>query len=190
VVDPAVYVELWLKDAGLQASPDYVRRYDTWLAWFEEQGIEAIGFGWVNLRKTRGEGTLRLEEWPYDVEQPIAPAIQAFGRAVDALAGLDNDGALLAATLTVRPDVQQETLGAPGAADPHTVVLRQQLGLRRARKADTVEAALVGACDGELTVGQIFDALAQLLDADPGETRTTYASAVRELIAEGFLEPA
>jgi methylase of polypeptide subunit release factors len=190
VVDPATYVELWLKDAGLQGSPDYVRRYDTWLAWFEEQGIEAIGFGWVNLRKTSGQAVTRLEEWPYDVEQPIAPTVQAFGRAVDTLSDLKDLDALLAATLVVRPDVLQETLGAPGAADPHTVVLRQQLGLRRARKADTVEAALVGACDGELTVGQILDALARLLEVDPADTRTTYASAVRELVAEGFLEPA
>src|SRR3546814_17931532 len=52
VLDPASYVELWLKDAGLQATPDYVRRYDTWLRWFEEQGIEAVGFGWINLRRT------------------------------------------------------------------------------------------------------------------------------------------
>jgi methylase of polypeptide subunit release factors len=190
VVDPATYVELWLKDAGLHGAPDYMRRYDTWLAWFEEQGIEAIGFGWVNLRRTGAPGTLRIEEWPYDVEQPIAPAIHAFGQAVEALQALQTDDALLAATLVVRPDVQQETLGAPGAEDPHTVVLRQQRGFRRARQADTIEAALVGACDGELTVGQVLDALAQLLDAPPAETRAAYAPAVRELVAEGFLEPA
>ncbi len=90
--------------------------------------------------------------------------------------------------LVVRPDVQQETLGQPGAEDPETVVLRQQRGLRRARKCDTVEAALVGACDGELTVGQILDALAQLLDLDPAQTRETYLPLVRELVVEGFLE--
>ena len=67
-------------------------------------------------------------------------------------------------------------------------MLRQQRGLRRARQADTVEAALVGACDGELTVGQILDALADLLDLDPAQTRDTYLPAVRELVAEGFLE--
>jgi methylase of polypeptide subunit release factors len=190
LVDPATYVELWLKDAGLHGAPDYMRRYDTWLAWFEEQGIEAIGFGWVNLRKTGVPGTLRVEEWPYDVEQPIAPAIHALGQAAEALRALQSDDALLAATLVVRSDVQQETLGAPGAEDPHTVVLRQQLGFRRARQADTVEAALVGACDGELSVGQVLDALAQLLDADPAATRTAYAPAVRDLVAEGFLAPA
>ena len=37
-------------------------------------------------------------------------------------------------------------------------MLRQQRGLRRARQVDTVEAAVVGACDGDLTVGQILDA--------------------------------
>ncbi|TCJ29902.1 DUF7059 domain-containing protein [Nocardioides jejuensis] len=191
VLDPASYVELWLKDAGLQSATDYLHRYDTWLAWFEQQGIEAVGFGWINLRKrpaaATGEPTYRLEEWPYDVEQPIAPAIGAWGEAVDALSTLEGD-ALFAARLQTREDVQQETLGAPGAEDPHTVVLRQQRGFRRARKADTVEAALVGACDGELSVGQILDALAQLLEADPAETRAGYAEKVRELVAEGFLE--
>ncbi len=191
VLDPASYVELWLKDAGLQSAADYLHRYDTWLAWFEEQGIEAVGFGWINLRKrpadAPGTPTYRLEEWPYDVEQPIAPAIGAWGEAVDALKSLEGE-ALFDALLVVREDVQQETVGAPGAEDPSTVVLRQQRGFRRARKADTVEAALVGACDGELTVGQILDALAHLLDEDPVETREGYAEKVRELVAEGFLE--
>jgi hypothetical protein len=90
--------------------------------------------------------------------------------------------------LVVRPDVRQETLGAPGAEDPEAVVLRQQRGLRRARQVDTVEAALVGACDGELSVGQILDAVAQLLDRDPATTRETYLPVVRELVLEGFLE--
>ncbi|SDC83900.1 DUF7059 domain-containing protein [Nocardioides lianchengensis] len=192
VVDPARYVELWLKDAGHHGGPDYAHRYDTWLSWFDEQGIEAVGFGWVNLRKRSGSDTgagapaRELLDWPYDVEQPIAPALGAWGDAVDALA----DGVGPDSRLVVRNDVRQETVGAPGAEDPEAVVLRQQRGLRRARQADTVEAALVGACDGELAVGQILDAVAQLLERDAEETRATYLPAVRELVAQGFLEPA
>ncbi len=182
VVDPASYVELWLKDAGQHGAPDYATRYDTWLSWFEQQGIEAIGFGWINLRRSGAAQPAReLLEWPYDVEQPIAPALHAWASAGDVTVGLDS-------RLVVRNDIQQETVGAPGAADPEAVVLRQQRGLRRARQADTVEAALVGACDGELTVGQILAALSDLLDLDPGQTQATYLPAVRELVAEGFLE--
>ncbi|MCW2798061.1 methyltransferase [Nocardioides sp.] len=184
VVDPPTYVELWLKDAGQHGAPDYVARYDTWLSWFEEQGIEAVGFGWVNLRKrAEGAGTRDFLDWPYDVEQPIAPAIHEWGVAVDARVDLGS-------RLVARPDVQQETLGPVGVEDPAVVVLRQQRGFRRARQADTVEAALVGACDGELTVGQIIDALAEILDLDADASRATYLPAVRELVAEGFLAPA
>ncbi|MGY2700751.1 DUF7059 domain-containing protein [Nocardioides sp. HB32] len=179
VVDPAAYVELWLKDAGLHGSVDYLVRYDTWLSWFEEQRIEAVGFGWINLHRTGSSGR-ELLEWPYDVEQPIAPAIRDWARAAATPVDLD-------ARLIARTDVRQETLGPPGAEDPETVLLRQQRGFRRARRADTVEAALVGACDGELTVGQILDAIAQLLGLDPAGTRERYLPVARELVAEGFL---
>lgn len=182
VLDPAAYVELWLKDAGLHGSADYLVRYDTWLSWFEKQGVEAIGFGWINLHRT-GSSRRELLEWPYDVEQPIAPAIRDWARAGAAVVDLGS-------RLVARSDVRQETLGPPGAEDPETVVLRQQRGLRRARRVDTVEAALVGACDGELTVGQILDAVAQLLDREPAETRARYLPVARELVAEGFLTAA
>lgn len=179
VLDPAAYVELWLKDAGQHGAADYASRYDTWLSWFEEQGIEGVGFGWINLHKTGG-GRRELLDWRYDVEQPIAPAISAWGAAVAVEVGAD--------TRLLRPDdVLQETQGVPGAEDPSTVVLRAQRGLRRARRADTVEAALVGACDGDLTVGQILDALAQILEQDPAEARATYLPVAAELVREGFL---
>ncbi len=159
VLDPAAYVELWLKDAGLHGGPDYGQRYDAWLGWFDEQDIEGIGFGWLNVRKQAGASTYL--DWPYAVEQPIAPAIRDWA-AASAHPVSEHD------RLTLRVDVLQETTGEPGAEDPETIVLRQQRGLRRARQVDTVEAALAGACDGELTIGQILDALATLLGRDAG----------------------
>ena len=195
VADPAQYVELWLKDAGLHGTPQYAERYDTWLSWFEEQRITGVGFGWLNLHKAGEPGgsgrapVLRLEDWPYEVEQPLGPEVAAWGRRTDLLATTE-DAALLGARLVTRVDVRQETFGAPGAEDPEQIVLRQQRGLRRARQVDTVEAGLVGACDGDLTTGQILDALATLLDAEPPATREAYLPKVRELVAEGFLAPA
>jgi hypothetical protein len=91
--------------------------------------------------------------------------------------------------LVARADLVQESLGPVGAEDPATIVLRQQRGFRRAHQADTVLAALVGACDGELTIGQILDAIATLLGLDAEETRSTYLPQVRELVAAGFLIP-
>ncbi|HEX6517918.1 MAG TPA: methyltransferase [Nocardioidaceae bacterium] len=197
VADLPEYVELWLKDAGLHGAPDYVERYDAWLSWFEEQDIEAVGFGWISMRRREDAGGApptrpelrRLEHWPYEVEQPLGEEIAAWARRTAVEAGTV-DAALLDARLAARPDVRQETLGPPGAEHPETILLRQQRGMRRARQADTVVAGLVGACDGELTVGQILDALAALLDEDPEALRRERLLVVRELLAEGFLEPA
>ncbi|HET7531845.1 MAG TPA: methyltransferase [Nocardioidaceae bacterium] len=187
VADPAQYVELWLKDAGLHGTPEYTERYDAWLAWFEQQGVEGVGFGWLNLHRTdRGDPVLRFEEWPYEVEQPLGREVADRAGRVALERSLDDD-ALLAARLVVRADVRQETFGQPGAEDPEQIVLRQQRGLRRARKTDTVEAGLVGACDGDLAVGQILDALATLLDGEPSDLRREYLPVVRDLLVEGFL---
>jgi hypothetical protein len=129
---------------------------------------------------------LRFEEWPYEVEQPLGLEVADWGRRVELERSLD-DEALLAARLVARVDVRQETFGEPGAEDPEDIVLRQQRGLRRARKADTVEAGLVGACDGDLAVGQILDALASLLGGEPAAVRREYLPVVRDLLVEGFL---
>jgi hypothetical protein len=186
-VDLPTYVELWLKDAGVHGAPEYHERYDTWLSWFEEQGAEAVGFGWINLRRTAPhDPTLRLEEWPYDVEQPVGTEVQGFFERTTALRGLSDDD-LGRSRLAARSDVRQETYGAPGAADPEEIVLRQQRWVRRARQVDTVEAALVGACDGDLSVLQILDALADLLEQDAGEVRSAYLPVVRDLVTEGYL---
>jgi hypothetical protein len=53
---------------------------------------------------------------------------------------------------------------------------------------DTAEAALVGASDGELTAGQIVDAVAVLLSQDAGRLRSELVGRLRELLADGFLD--
>lgn len=196
VVDPAQYVELWLKDAGLHGSAQhveqYVERYDAWLSWFAESGVEAVGFGWLNLHRTEGSAgrdpVLRLEEWPYDVQQPLGAEVEDWGRRTDLVATLSDDQ-LLGTRLSSRVDVRQESVGAPGAEDPETIVLRQQRGMRRARQVDTLAAAMVGACDGELALGQILDACSHLLGRDPEDTRAAYLPTAREMLTEGFLVP-
>ena len=180
VLDPAAYVELWLKDEGLHGGPAYLARYDAWLGWFDQQGVEGIGFGWINVHRSEHDSTYL--DWPYAVEQPVAPAIRDWAAAA-AHPFSEHD------RLRLRVDVVQETSGEPGAEDPETIVLRQQRGLRRARQVDTVEAALAGACDGDLSVGQILDAVATLTERDPTELRAAYLPVVRELLVEGFLQP-
>lgn len=183
-LDPAEYVELWLRDAGLHGRPEYTSRYDAWLSWLDQQQVEAIGMGWINLHNV--EGATRAEEWPYEIEQPIGPhVLDRFDRQEQ----LPED--LTGLYLTTAEDVIQETAGPPGAEDPATIVLRRQRGMRRAEQADTVLAGFVGACDGDLSVGQILNALADILDREGRDDREAlyadYLPQIRRLITDGFL---
>ncbi len=189
VQDPAAYVELWLRDAGDTARPDYVARYDEWLGWFETQRVEGIGFGWVMLRAAGAANpTSRVEDWPHPVEQPLGPAVAAYFDRVTGLRTLVRDDDLLAARLRVGDDVVQEQIGPPGSEDPAHIVLRQQRGVRRAVEVGTAEAALVGACDGSLPVGALVDAVAAVLGVDARSLRSDLLPRIRQFVADGYLD--
>jgi hypothetical protein len=180
-LDPSEYVELWLRDAGLHGTPSYQSKYDEWLRWLDDQQVEAIGMGWITLHNV--PGTLDAEEWPYEIERPIGPHVL---RRFERQEGLPAD--LTGLHLVVADDVIQETTGQPGAEDPATIVLRRQRGMRRAEQVDTVLAGFVGACDGDLSVGQILAALSDLLDRPLVDVLPEYLPQIRRLLVEGFLD--
>ena len=191
--DPAQYAETWIRDGGTtpEREPDAWRaRYGAWLDDFASRDVEAVGFGIVTLRKPTGAVTLRrLEEVTGTVQQPLGPAIAA---ALDAHAWLAerDDTALAAARLVVAPDVTEERYLTPGAVDPQVVLLRQGGGFGRAVQAGTALAGLVGACDGDLTVGQIVAALAALLGVAADDVAADVLPSVRGLVRDGLLTTA
>ncbi|TDU05634.1 methyltransferase family protein [Streptomyces sp. 846.5] len=202
VQDVTQYAELWLRDGGdhRDSQQAYDARYGEWLDAFEAAKVEGVGFGWITLRKPLGAATegadaeperrpiVHLEEWPHTVEQPLGPHIASWFARQDFLRSHD-DAALLATRYRLVAEVVQEQVGAPGADHPEHVILRQNRGMRRATKVDTVGAGFVGVCDGELTAGEILDAIAALIDEDPVLLRDRTPEQIRMLVEQGFLEP-
>jgi methylase of polypeptide subunit release factors len=186
ILDPSEYVEMWLADAGLAGSLEYIHRYRDWLHYFDDLGIEAVGMGWIILqRNDRLEPDIRIEDWPYSVEQPIGPVVEEGFRAVDLARSSDAD--LLAHAWRLAEDVVEETRGSPGAADPSTIVLRQQRGFRRALQADTALAAVLGACDGDLDLRTIVATVGGILSIDPSALSEAVLPTIRTSIRDGFL---
>jgi methylase of polypeptide subunit release factors len=190
--DVTQYAELWLRDAGDHRGDvaAYQARYDAWLDEFEARKVKAVGFGWITLRRTgAAEPSVTVEEWPHPVEQPLGETVRAHFERLDYLRARD-DAALLEATFTLAGEIVQEQVGLPGAEDPEHVVLRQNRGMRRATKVDTVAAGFAGVCDGTMSAGRILDAIAQLLGEDPVLLRDRTPAQIRRLVEQGFLEPA
>lgn len=180
------YIEIWLADAGLETGAEYERRYRAWLDYFSGLGITEIGMGWIALH--RGESAtpdIVCESWPHSVHQPVGPAIsQRWERRRLATGPVEN---LLAQAWVVADDVRQETLGHPTAPDPEAIVLRQSSGFGRAMRLDTVTAAFVSACDGDLPASRIVAALASLFEHSPADVLAEVLPVLRDLVADGFL---
>lgn len=184
-LDRFSYIELWLTDAGLAGSPEWRPAYDAWLAYFDSLGITEVGMGWILLTAAgREEPELRFESWPHAVAQPVGEVFARHRAAVDA-ARLPLDELLRSHPRLL--DVVQETTGEPGAADPEHVVLRQRSGLLRAIKVGTADGAVLGALDGELTLGSIVAAVAEVLELDPAALAADVVPRVRDALRDQVL---
>lgn len=191
--DPAQYAETWIRDGGTTPDRDrsaWAERYGQWLDDFASRDVEGIGFGIVTLRKPLGAASLRrLEEVTGSVRQPLGPAIAESLAADDWLQSMTDDD-LAAQRLVVAPDVTEERYLTPGDPDPQVVLLRQGGGFGRAVQAGTALAGFVGVCDGELTVGQIVNALGALLEVGADAVAADVLPSARGLIRDGLLLPA
>lgn len=186
LLDPFEYIELWLTDAGLAGTPDYASRYQEWLDYFADTDIDAVGMGWIAVRRSGFQTpNLRFEAWPHAVHQPVGQAIADHFDALDP--SRLPDAEFLGTCWRVHPNLILETVGAPGAADPEHLVLRQQYGLGRAVEVGTALAAIVGACDGDLPALALISAVAQLLDADAESLRQEMLPHLRSLVGAGYL---
>ncbi|HEY0374984.1 MAG TPA: methyltransferase [Amnibacterium sp.] len=191
LLDPAEYAETWVRDGGAQpGSPRWRTLVRAWLDDFADRGVTGIGAGYLLLRAP-GPDTAPLRRFEH-LDTPLGGGLAralAAGLAAHDWQAVRRDDALADSRLTVAPDVTEHRHHWPGEADPTVLELRQGSGFARVRRVDTVLAAVVGACDGELTVRELVRAVARILQVDGGDTLAQVLPAVRELLVEGFLRP-
>lgn len=191
LLDPAHYVYTWLRDGGLTPDRDragYREAYTEWLNDFDARGVEGIAFGYLTFRRpsTPREPWVRLEEITGTLGSGLAQTIADTLECVDRLARTSDDE-LLTWHLQVPSDVTEERYYRPGAPDPTVILLRQGGGFARTVQLDTLGAAAVGACDGDLSVGQICAALATLTEVEPAVVVAEILPTIRGLITDCVL---
>ena len=186
VLDPARYVDMWIRDSGgqLMARADYERAFTSWLADFRSAGTGAIGMGFVALRRLDEAEAASGGKRAYDLSlDGHAPR----GRDVSwALASL-RAPELWDTVLKRASDVREERYYVPGSADPELLILHQGGGLGRSVPVSSAVSAVVGASDGELTVGQIAAAVAMLTSVEVEDVRAEVEAPLHDLIRWGFL---
>lgn len=187
--DPAEYAETWVRDGGHRpGTPEFEALHDAWIADFTARDVAQIGLGVITLQKpaTDRQPWRDLVESPGAVVAPMGPSVLSGVRARTWLAEHSRDE-LLDVAWQVADDVTEERFMRPGASDPTLIRLRQGGGLGRTVPLDTLGAALVGVCDGELTARQALQAIAGLLDSDPAAALRAGGDLVAELVGAGML---
>ena len=191
--DAALYAQTWIRDGGTRAGVESDRLEEAWLDDFDARGVTAVGFGYVVLRarfdglRHRSSTPLRrLERLDGPVATGLGAQLAATLDAYDWQASLDDED-LARAKLVVAPDVTEERHYWPGDEHPAVMNLRQGGGFARSYPLGTALAAVVGACDGELSIGAICAAVSELLQADEGELLAEVLPSIRELVIVGML---
>ena len=204
-VSPARYAETWARDGGARpGDPEFERLVDAWLDDFAERRIVALGLGSIRIRRlsarTAEPGALGAGRDPRAAAEDLVHAERSGGPFADrpgrALAEIFaesirtarlTDAEVLAARWRRDPGVAEQREYEPGEPDPRAISLVTSRGIGREVTADTLLAAAIGACDGELSLGAIADALATLLAVDAGATAEALVAGVRELVRLGML---
>lgn len=187
-LDPARYVDMWIRDSGgqLTSREEFETTYRQWLEDFRAAGTCAIGMGFIALQRLVEDA--RPGQRVYDsIEDGRAPRGEDVRRALNSLTLADS---LAPLHLICAPDITEERHFMPGTTDPRAIILHQGGGLGQAVTATTALAAAVGASDGELSVGQICAALASILECDADALADELDPQLRRLIRWGFLTPA
>jgi methylase of polypeptide subunit release factors len=189
-LDVVRYAELWLRDGGTRpGDPGHAALLTAWLDDFAERGVRGIGLGWVVAEPAAESGAsrIRAEHVGHALTLEHVGAHLQSSLEVQALLVRMSDEELREQHLVTQPDVTELRHLRPGASGPTVIELMQGGALARTTPVDTAVAALVGACDGELSVGVILDAVASLLDVDERALSVEALPAVRELWVRGVL---
>ena len=193
-VEPTQYAETWARDGGArQGDATFDELVSAWLADFSERRITAVGLG--SIRVTRRSETqdadpiVRIEHasgaW---APEALGSALDAAFRAGTAAASL-NDADVLAQHWVRDPSVTEERQHVPGQEAPSAITLVVERPIARRISADPLLAAAFGACDGDLSLGQIADALATLLEVEASAAAEALIAGIRELAWLGAVSP-
>jgi methylase of polypeptide subunit release factors len=193
-LDAAAYAAHWLREIDGPDLRDHTRRFEAWMAYYEQERIEAVSFGLLALRRATGrKNWFRCEE-ARQARTPSGAEIALGFARYDYLEAVRDDRVLLDARLRYSPDLRWDQELEP-STDGWTVIGSR---LRSAANppsdnlgaiGDPAAIFLVARCRGETPLRNILTELATALGQDLDSLLPGALTQVRRLIELGILGP-
>jgi methylase of polypeptide subunit release factors len=189
--DPADYAQHWLGQGDAPVKARFAEHFDRWMDYYDRQGIEAIDFGLINLRRRSTE-----RNWvQFDVDrrhnQPNGTGIHVGFAALDLVRRIEDVPSWLSLRLRCRPELRLSQRLEPGASGWKVEKAECVLGdgLRFEGEVDPIVFHLLTLCRGREPLSEILPQVAARVGGDPEEVMPAGLRAARELVEQGFLWP-
>jgi hypothetical protein len=188
--DASGYATTWIQDTESGGPDRFAQTYDRWMRFFEQEGIEAVTYGILMLRRAGGRRNWTcLEQTPDQFAGPCGDAVVQRFQVQDFLETLPDDRALLDTTFRLAPEArleQQYSLTTDGLA---AVAFRMLLlkGLVFETEVDARVVELVVRCDGRRPLRAVFEEIAASRGADLDALIPGGLVLVRQMLRRGYL---
>jgi SAM-dependent methyltransferase len=183
---PDAYAATWIEMEGNDIG-EFTRFFDTWMAYYDEQGIEGVGFGLITMRK--GGGTwFRADTLPPETRWGAGEDVERCFLLHD-LVERTGDRALLDVVVRLGPDValQRTYVAGEGGWQPRSSRVSRQAGLGYSAGIDEVGAEVLGSCAVARPVREVVAAIAAAAGRPVEEVTGDAIAIVRTLLSRGIL---
>lgn len=208
---PHQYVEMWLRDnapAWMRSKTAYETDYASWVADFHARKVAAIALGILILKRPLADAEIETAEvigadTPTDAEKSVqsnAVKLFEYSRISTTTSATgpylkeviqeltDNRLEINHTDYFMRSeDVREERHYQPGEPDPQIIIATQGSGFGQRIQLNTHTAAALGACDGELNIGQIVSAISVLTGVEKQQVENAVYGQIPQLILAGML---
>jgi methylase of polypeptide subunit release factors len=184
--DPIETATAWNRDL-LDQPEAYADALDRWLAYYDELGIDQLGYACLVLRKRAdgADGWLEAQHLPRAALRPAGRHVQTLFATHDRLEAIASDADLFERRLRVVDDavVTHETRFTEGRWQSESLTLRLDSGLPFSAELDPHTARLIRDLDGSKT---LRDALTAAVEDNAAQA--TGVALARKMLEVGFLE--
>lgn len=190
--DASDYAMNWIlgtetKDAALAG-----QRYEAWMNYFEQAGIEAVSYLHAAVRRrSGGPNWLQLEEPPCQIVGPCGDELLRFFEARDAFGDDAQADHLLNRRLRLASDIrlEQELSMTDDGMEVSHIRLRKTGGLQYPLTVHEHVARLLFGCQGTRTLRELSNELSGELGVSPERLISVMLPVVRSLLERSVLFP-
>ena len=167
--DASEYALTWILGTETKVPSEVAQRYETWMAYFEREGIEAVSYLFITLRRSAAGTTwIQIDDPPCRIVGPCGDELFHFFQCRSAYGSAVGTNELLGRRLTLEPQTRlvQEYTATPGGLEICHIEVKKTGGLQYPLTVHRNVARLLAGCDGSRTVRDLVEELGRELDVD------------------------